>query len=126
MSTTKTAPHVIRAREQHHEALRQMLPMNKRGPGSGLQAWRKLRQIEQRANAFALQLCNGPELTEAEQDAITEEITKAVAAVFGGKVPPGFFVNRDPRGYALKLHPASVPFALHEDWGRYQILAPEI
>jgi len=45
--------------------------------------------------------------------------------VLGG-LPPGFFVNGDPRGYALKLEPGSVPFPLHEDWGRYQILAPVI
>ena len=44
----------------------------------------------------------------------------------GGKLPKGFFVNLDPRGYALKLEPGSVPYPLHEDWGRYQILAPEI
>lgn len=116
--------YVIRERAEHHSALMAMLP-----PGSklsGLQAWRKLRRIEAEASRFALQLCNGPELRESEQDAITARITAKVAAVFGGKLPPGFFVNRDPRGYALKLQPGSVKASLHEDWGRYQILAPKI
>lgn len=91
----------------------------------GLDAWRKLRRIEQKAAALALQLCNGPELSESDQERIKEEIKRSVAKVFG-TLPPGFFINLDPRGYALKLEPGSVPFKLHEDWGRYQILAPVI
>jgi len=124
--STATIDRVIEQRERHHEALKQMLPKSKQINGAGLQTWRKLRRIEARANVFALRLCNGPEMSENEQDTETEAITAAVAVVFGGAVPKGFFVNRDPRGYALKLEPGSVPFALHEDWGRYQILAPEI
>lgn len=118
-----TAAHVTRQRETHHEALRAMV----RGTGkpTGLEVWRKLRRIEARASNYATRLCDGPEISEADQDRIEREITDAVRNVFG-YLPQGFFVNRDPRGYALKLQPGSVPYALHEDWGRYQILAPEI
>lgn len=112
----------MRAREAHHEALRQMLPPNSKA--TGLQVWRKLRQLEAQANAMACKQCNG-EITTEQMDTFTESVTVAVGKVFG-VVPPGFFVNRDPRGYALKLEPGSVPYALHKDWGRYQILAPEI
>jgi hypothetical protein len=50
-----------------------------------------------------------------------------------GKLPPGFFVNRDPRGYALKIDPDNKlgtllikDAGLHTDWGGYGILSPEI
>lgn len=122
--STKTNPHLIRQREAHHEALKAMAPKNSNR--TGLEMWRRLRRIEAKGAAFALQLCNGPELSEAEQDAITEQIKLAVAREFGGQLPKGFFLNRDPRGYALKLEPDSVPLALHRDFGGYQILAPEI
>ncbi len=120
--STKTAEHVIRARETHHAALKSMLPPNSKA--SGLQVWRKLRQIEQRADSATTRYCNG-EMSLEQLDVIIDAVTVAVGKVFSG-VPKGFFVNRDPRGYALKLEAGSVPFPLHEDWGRYQILAPEI
>lgn len=119
MKTTKA----ILGLAMHHDALKSMLPKDSKLTGE--QAWRKLRRIETQAQRFAIQLCNGPELSEAEQDKITAELTAKVESVFGGK-PPGFFINRDPRGYALKLQPGSVPFRLHQDWGGYQILAPVI
>lgn len=120
-----TADRVIESRQRHHAALAAMLAPHIRAKQDGLQTWRKLRRIERKAESLALQLCNGPELTEAEQDRILNEIRASVVKVFG-KLPPGFFVNLDPRGYALKLEPGSVPYPLHEDWGRYQILAPVI
>lgn len=51
----------------------------------------------------------------------------AIRRAWKSRVP--IFVNRDPRGYALKIddkwmreHKA----ALHQDWGGYGIIAPEI
>lgn len=43
-----------------------------------------------------------------------------------GSIPTGFFVNGDPRGYALKLEENSIDLPMHTDWGRYQILSPTI
>ena len=68
---------------------------------------------------------------ENEWEKFKDEIREKVAAIFGGQLPPGFYVNGDPRGYALKLDSGSgektaTSFALEEDWGRNQILAPEI
>jgi hypothetical protein len=123
--STNTQDRVIEQRERHHAALAQMLAPKLQGKQDGLQTWRKLRRLEAKAGALALQLCNGPELSEAEQERIKASIHAGVERVFGRK-PPGFFINLDPRGYALKLEPGSVPYPLREDWGRYQILAPVI
>jgi hypothetical protein len=114
---------VLKARVRHHDALKAMLLAD--SLMSGLQCWRKLRVIEGKAARLALQLCNGPELPEADQERIKAEVHTSVEKLFGRKLP-GFFINLDPRGYALKLEPGSVPYPLHEDWGRYQILAPTI
>ena len=50
-----------------------------------------------------------------------------------GSVPPGFFVNFDARGYALKIDPDNAEgraliesVRLHTDLGRNGILSPEI
>lgn len=50
-----------------------------------------------------------------------------------GHTVPGFFVNGDARGYALKIDPDNQQgrelieaAGLHKDWGGYGILSPEI
>lgn len=44
-----------------------------------------------------------------------------------GSTPKGFFVNGDARGYALKIDSDSkLPLDLHQDWGGYQILSPDL
>lgn len=50
-----------------------------------------------------------------------------------GKLPPGFFINGDPRGCALKIDNETAEGAalisaagLHRDMGGYGILSPEI
>lgn len=113
---------VLKARAQHHDALKAMMPAD--STLSGLQIWRKLRHIENRAERLAVKMCNEP-ITQEEIDQENMRIESAVEKVFGRKLP-GFFINHDPRGYALKLEPNSVPYPLHKDWGSYQILAPEI
>lgn len=113
-----------RARQQHQalEELADSLNMN--NEFSGVQIWRKLRRIEGEARRATTAYCNGT-ITEQACDEACTLVMGAVRRVFTA-LPTGFFINRDPRGYALKLEPESVPFKLEEDWGRYQILAPEI
>lgn len=127
----KATQSVINARKRHHEALEQLA--RSLAPGkwySGLSLWRKLNRIEQRARRAAEDYCNGT-IGEAGMDKMTEECTDAVKRVFG-TLPPHFHINRDPRGYALKLlsndngTETATPFALETDWGRNQILAPTI
>ena len=90
---------------------------------------RKLHALEARARAVALRLCNGPEYPGGEDavDAITDAIHAKVASLLGPG--PAFFVNRDPRGHALKIHAAEslrLPAGFPKDWGGYGILCPEI
>lgn len=115
--------YVIRARAEHHAALKAMMPAD--STLSGLVVWRKLRRLEGKAAALALQMCNGPEVSEETKERIDAQVAAGVEKLFGRPLP-GFFINHDPRGYALKLEPGSVPYKLHQDWGGYQILAPLI
>ena len=121
-----TSTRVIDQRARHHAALLSMLPIEKREKTTGLSMWLKLRRIEGEAEAIGLRLCNGPEMAEGDQERAVADVTRRVGLVFGGKLPKGFFVNLDPRGYALKLEAGSGPEALHRDFGGYQILAPQI
>jgi hypothetical protein len=86
--------------------------------------WNRIRHIENMANWYALKYANG-EMDSERYGAQQAEVEKAVLKLFGGKLP-GFFVNSDPRGYALKLDNESVklPEGLNKDWGGYGILAP--
>ena len=68
-------------------------------------------------------------------DKIRAEVTK----VFGGKLPIGFVINGDPRGYSLKIKEEQNRIFVNSDdgknhdqkvinytdWGGYGILAPE-
>lgn len=95
----------------------------------------KLRRLEREGAAFGLRLCNGPEFaSEAEADAIQARILERVQALLdyrGAGVP--VFVNRDPRGYALKIRSEYMRERLQEgrgglrqDWGGYGIIAPDL
>ena len=98
---------------------------------------KKLRRMEAKAQEIALRLCNGPEFPGGydEVDALTGAILEKVNAILGntGKNPVPVFVNRDPRGYALKIS-SEWTFAycqqtgrrIYSDWGGYGIIAPEI
>lgn len=109
-------------------------------------------RLEKAASAAALARCNGETISlwlpgareprelrfrgsecEADWDWLVDGIESRIEQLFGC-LPPGFFVNGDPRGYALKLDPDRHPNAkaliesarLHRDWGGYGILSPEI
>lgn len=110
-----------KAREylRHCEALAYLNP-----PAFGPEMYAALRRIEIKAARLATAECNG----DATPEGWEEKIAAAVARVFGGKVPEGFFINGDPRGYTLKIRDSSpvletVP-GFSRDWGRYGILAP--
>lgn len=108
-------------------------------------SYRTLKTLENRAHRNAELYCNGEDwrngrlvraaMTQEEYERRQDAIEQSVKRLFGGKLPAGFFVNSDPRGYALKIdpgqsyeadyHPEYVPEGLHKDWGGYGILAPE-
>jgi len=91
---------------------------------------RKLRRLEARGNAFALRLCNGPVYTEEREDKTALAILDKVNAILRFReTGPDVFLNRDPRGYALKIRESAMrgkSLALHSDWGGYGIIAPHI
>lgn len=125
-------------RDKHNAALLALAnSINPANQLSGLQLWRKLRRLEVMAHAAATAQCNGetaggqPYRNENAWDTFKDSIAEKVSEIFGGKLPPAFFVNGDPRGYALKLDSengtkTATQFALQSDWGRNQILAPDI
>lgn len=133
--------HVTRWREAHHKSL--VMLASRINPGNkltGLQLWRKLCQIEREASDGATAYCNGEIHTAAQRlvwnfnadenawENFSQWIEAKVAKVFGGKLPQGFFVNGDPRGYALKLdnEKVTIPDGMHTDWGNDGILAAVI
>src|SRR4051812_13269794 len=61
-----------------------------------------LKRLETYANRLQVMDCNG-ELTEEQAKEADNLILKRVKKLFGGKLPKGFFINGDPRGYTLKL-----------------------
>lgn len=92
---------------------------------------KKLRKLEAQGNALALRLCNGPEFSsEGEADAIANSILGMVDAILrfrgAGAAGPKVFLNRDPRGYALKIETeAAADLNIAKDWGGYGLIAPE-
>lgn len=87
-----------------------------------------LAKYERTTRRLAMALCNFGD-DDGRIDKKFEKIEMKVMAIFDGKLE-GFFINRDPRGYALKIDDeimktkyADVP--LEKDWGGYGILSPE-
>ena len=107
---------IQKQREAHHKALEKLT-----GKPDGLQVWRKLRRLEAEATRITVALCNG-EVSQEDVETALEAIKARVESIIGGPC----YLNRDPRGYALKLPEGSPDYGLHRDMGGYQILAPEI
>jgi hypothetical protein len=114
---------------------------------------KKLRRLENKADEITTQLCNGfPELDhESQEDHIAEleiklcriegkvqdlldsyQLKKSAPSKWVKKLN-AIFINRDPRGYALKVDSEIVKsyeelgeYFPHKDWGGYGILAPDL
>lgn len=113
---------IQRRRENHHKALESLATNGI----PGLKLWRKLRRIENRAHGFATAYCNG-RIDSDDWELFQQEFTQSVKEAFG-QLPPGFFINSDPRGHALKLdnEKVEIPEGMEKDWGGYGILAAEV
>ena len=118
----KAPEHVQRWRGNHHRALQTLATNGK----SGLSLWRALLRIERKAHSYAEALCSR-DISEAEQNRVENEIRESVQKALGC-IPAGFFINRDPRGYSLKIDPdiTYIPEGLQKDWGGFGILAADI
>jgi hypothetical protein len=103
---------------------------------------KKLQRLEKKASHATTCLCNTNTLnlmelnratgydvkqaTEEEQDVFFDKITKAIHKILGEQSKEVFFINFDPRGYALKLRSDFVKGKnIMTDWGGYGILAPD-
>lgn len=77
------------------------------------------------AYATAAALETGETIFDIEIEKLSEQVKKMIPGV-------PFFVNGDARGYALKIKDAEMDklfkagIRLHQDWGGYGILSPEI
>lgn len=91
---------------------------------------RKLRRLERQGEALGLRLCNGPEFGEGEAEAAGDIILAKVDTLLNFRaagVP--VILNRDPRGYALKIDDEYMRKSgarLYSDWGGYGIIAPDL
>lgn len=119
--------------EKHGQNLLAIFPnAHERDP---VKLCKKLRRLEGKAQAIALRLCNGPEYPGGydKVDNLTTAILAKVNAILGNSGPDSVpvFINRDPRGYALKIEDSWVSKnyetkPIHRDWGGYGIIAPDL
>lgn len=84
-----------------------------------------IRRVESGAHRLAERYANG-DITEKELDNGILHFTNQVVRLFGGQAPDNFFINLDPRGYALKIDQGEFYRPLtFTDWGGYGIIAPD-
>jgi hypothetical protein len=102
-----------------------------------IKLFKLLRRVEGRAAKIGLYLCNGPDMgeewTEKETEVCLAKVRKILGISREKAEEIGLFVNRDPRGYALKVGEAwtrgyncAAKEPLHPDWGGFGILAPDL
>ena len=89
----------------------------------------KLLKLENRTHKATEQSCNG-EIPEIEFDIIEKNVMFEIDNIFNNNLK-GFFVNGDPRGYALKIDDEVFKneysdCGLERDWGGYGLLSPSI
>jgi hypothetical protein len=108
-----------------------------------LQLCRLLRRVEVAAHKESERYCNG-EIAGDTFDQRIEFLGKKVALIFYGGLKKegltykvrgdealaklkekGFFINTDPRGYALKVK-SELAGKLPQDWGGYGLIAPDL
>lgn len=126
--------------EKHYQALAVLgLLMGLDIKGGDMMKWGKrasvaLYKIEQTFDAVSVAYCSGSARREDFERAYNAAY-RETRSVFNGSFPPGFHLNSDPRGYALKIdaeklndgiRKALSDLGLSRDMGGYYLLAPEI
>ena len=96
---------------------------------------KRLRAQERRGEALGVRLCKGPEFPgEDDADKISDAILSKVNTLLANRPcdtesPVPIFINRDPRGYAIKIPDSwmrTYHVQLHHDLGGYGIIAPDL
>lgn len=87
----------------------------------------RILKLEARVNRTSVAYCNG-DIDSEEWKLSKIGYTEKINDIFYGMVPHGFFINSDPRGYALKINNEDnfYPNAIFKDMGGYIYLAPEV
>jgi hypothetical protein len=92
---------------------------------------KKLRRLERLGESIGLRMCNDSTYSSDDADCDCRDVLHDLCSLLGienGKRLT-VFVNRDPRGYALKIQSEDVSrlgLKLHRDWGGYGIIAPDL
>jgi hypothetical protein len=112
---------------KHGETLLKLFPDAKQQ--DPVKLCKSLRQYERKISAITLALCNG-EIDQEEADKDLDRLYIKVDMILLSEPQErvAFFINRDPRGYALKIDSEDSriqEFDLYRDWGGYGILAPD-
>jgi hypothetical protein len=86
---------------------------------------KKLFKLENKAHNLATLYCNG-DINCEEWEEETIYIADKVSNILNIIDDDIFFINGDPRGYALKLHEEfSRDKGISKDWGGYGLIAPD-
>lgn len=86
--------------------------------------YEELSKLEKRANLLTAQLCNG--VNEKQEELIEKSLSKILTRVNKLLTVKTAFINRDPRGYSLKIKEREAKeIGIYQDWDGYGILAPE-
>jgi len=110
--------------EAHGNKLQSLYPDTISAGWTPVELCKRLHRIERKAHNYTLQLCNGPEISGEDQDKFQAHILKRLSKLLGKG--PSVFINRDPRGYALKIETENaVGLDIYKDWGGFGIICPE-
>lgn len=128
MKTSERREIMLKHRQRHIESLQKL--------GYIHDNMYAIKMLENAVNRLAVKDCNG-EIDNDDFKILERIYMNRAKKLFGGKLPKGFFINGDPRGYSLKLDPEAwkvsdnaqenyeaLPIK-YQDWGGYMILAPE-
>ena len=124
---------------KHGETLLKLFPEAKEK--DPIKLCKSLRQYERKISAITLALCCeekvDPDKADRDLDRIYLKVNEILNDGKRSDLPNfdpievnrvAFFINRDPRGYALKIHSEEErirEFGLYRDFGGYGILAPD-
>lgn len=88
---------------------------------------KKLRRLEIKSNAMMVDYCNGDLDGDEIESYCLDDLRPKLEKILGPGNMEHIYINRDPRGYTLKINEiASTRASFHKDWGGYSIIAPDL
>ncbi len=121
MKITLETHNIINA-ARHIQLLGEMFGFNYPNP---YEVYDILLKAEREAHRQTTKECN-EHVSDEDSDKWRENfIRRLTKKLYVDKMPDGFVINYDPRGYALKMKEGAFPQGFWTDFGGYGILAPE-